>query len=257
MLTSILNSLSRQRRWACLALTVFAPVSLSAKAPPVEKLFGSSDAARLVRAARQGDAVAVRKIIVGGVDPSVATISWCTPLAYVMLDQDKKAFMLLLEHGADPNVLLRDPPIIPDSVVSLAAQATDSFWLKEVLNHGGDPNLLSARVSRTPIFFAVGTQRLDLIKLLVERGAKLEIRDSGGDTALTYGAKMYYWKSVSALIAHGARPELLPTKGGFLSAMMTYNRHPGVDRTSEVWRAFVDVVKQLRASGAPLPTELP
>ena len=69
-----------------------------------------------------------------------------------------------------------------------------------LLNAGADVNALDD-VGESPIFY---TDCCDVITLLVQRGANLELRDHRGYTALHQAAYHGYFNAIGPLVMHGA-----------------------------------------------------
>jgi hypothetical protein len=98
---------------------------------------------------------------------------WTNPLETGMISNDKKAFSLLLELGANPHSSgTEGMPIIHRTCMM-----SDSFWLSEILKCGADPNLLwetsSTRRPNRPMFIAMRYDNFHLVPILVQAGASL------------------------------------------------------------------------------------
>jgi hypothetical protein len=95
-----------------------------------------------------------------------------------------EVFLLLLEHGANPNVLREGKPLIfsvwsnPDSV-------------RELLDHGADINARDAD-GNTPLLFYLWNGFWDAAVLVLERDANIDVQNKFGttpETALAAAAK--------------------------------------------------------------------
>lgn len=100
---------------------------------------------------------------------------------------------LLLAHGAEVNVWVNENLTIP-----IMNQASFTFWIDEnltipttnqasftsninsialinlLLNHGADVNALD-NMNKTPLDYAMDTQNLHLMRLLIDRGANISL----------------------------------------------------------------------------------
>ena len=100
------------------------------------------DIARLYKAVEFRDNELVKMLLGHGVEPNVANPNGCTPLVRAVYNENPVAVQMLLSAGA-----------LPD----------------------GGPNL---KVS--PLCYAAGCGRYDLVKILVNAGASLDFRDDKG-----------------------------------------------------------------------------
>ena len=58
----------------------------------------------------------------------------------------------------------------------------------------------------TPLMFASGIGKQEIVKMLVEKGARLNDTDTLGKTALIHAADKGYYDTVSFLLGQGANP---------------------------------------------------
>ena len=114
---------------------------------------------------------------------------------------------LLLDHGADPNILTERTPgfgirvkghlgnITGGTAFLIAARANDVDVMRELLAHGADP-LIPTSNGTTPLMMAAGvghqpgitrsmeSEALEAVSLCVEVGADVNAVNEAGDTAL-------------------------------------------------------------------------
>ena len=173
----------------------------------------------------------INALIAAGVDPDVALNmhrpsrggnsgrfieefqnTGCTPLMRAAIANDVQVAKLLLDHGANPNVLAMGltPFLVAAGVgtggrgTGLAASTTaggagNTALMDALLQHGANINAkvdgtktYSMRISRAPNAFegmtalqvAVQTSRLETVKYLVEKGADKDITDASGRKAI-------------------------------------------------------------------------
>jgi ankyrin repeat protein len=145
----------------------------------------------------------IKLLLEGGADPDIRvkdntltrtifTMQWffeggATPLVRAAQSGDTELLKLLVQLGADPKIVTE----LGDSALTVAAgigwvegvtyerSPQDNLEaIRYLLDLGLDPNHAN-REGRTPLMGAALKGRNDVIQLLVDRGAKLEIRDRG------------------------------------------------------------------------------
>ena len=154
-------------------------------------------------AAMRGDAAAVASLIKDGADVNQAQGDGMTALHWIALNGDADTAALLLTAGAnvEPHTRLggytplhlarsrghaavvmklldagstvgatTDTGVQP---IHLAAQAGNPQAVAALLAKGADINVPDGTHGRTPLVFAVSQNRLDVMKLLIERGADI------------------------------------------------------------------------------------
>jgi ankyrin repeat protein len=144
---------------------------------------------KLGDAALYGKTNQVQRFLTAGADPNAITESGKTPLMYAAMYGHKAAIEALLNAGADPNL------------------AGDED------GEEGQTALMCIASS----FFA--SNRAEVIRLLVDRGADPDQQDDQGQTALMIAGENA--DSVKALLDAGANPDLRDAEGN--SAMMLGN----------------------------------
>jgi len=132
----------------------------------------------------------------------------------------------LLDAGADPNALINSTPrarmregsprLVYATTLMRAALAGDVELAKLLMSHGADPNILS-KDRETTLMAASGTgfingyhrqrtpaERLELVKLLVEKGQDVNAADNYGITPLMVAANLGDLEVVKYLVSKGA-----------------------------------------------------
>lgn len=168
-----------------------------------EELFYDSDALRMAKAAEVGDISTLETLLNKGVDVNTVARGNATILSRAFFAKNKDAYLYLLNHNADPNVTNS----WGNCVTNLAAREEDPFWLKEVLDHGGNVNVVSDGNSlgtRTPIFYALSQSRIENVRLLIEHSANLNFQDEVGDFPMYYAAQKQDYDIVLLLLRAGA-----------------------------------------------------
>ena len=135
---------------------------------------------------------------------SLGDVSWVdftgqTPFLRAALSGDNAAMRLLLEHGADPNLATpagTTPLMAAAGVNWVVAQTyTESPQalidaVKLCLELGADVNATNS-MGLTPLLGAANRGSNDIIELLVQRGARLDVKDKEGRTALRWAEGVF------------------------------------------------------------------
>lgn len=99
-----------------------------------------------------------------------------------------EAVTLLLKAGADVNARLASGCTPLMYAVDRESTEREAFeTVKSLLAHGADLNAQGGEKNRTPLMFAVLNGNEGFVKLLLEKGASLEPRDSEGNSAIDLG----------------------------------------------------------------------
>jgi ankyrin repeat protein len=156
------------------------------------------------------DAALVRRLIDQGADVNAQGYNGLTPLHFAALHGDLEIAALLLDRGADPNSFDSYTGTVgPASVSGTALQVAIDFHPKEAM-----ARLLAergAKVNRrdssgnTELHLAAFKGYAELTKRLLALGAEVEAVNQSGRTALYYAAKLGYRSVADALIAGGAK----------------------------------------------------
>ena len=174
---------------------------------------GNETGRKLIHALASGDTATADALIDDkNFNVNSANNQGVTPLLQSLVSHNREIYAKLLERGADPNICDGNGRC----VMNQAAKESDSFWLREALAHGGDPDALNSGnrhyPNSTPLFYAIHkerpgiTPRVENIRLLIKGGANVNHRDSYGRTPLREAAEAGNYESIVDLLAAGADP---------------------------------------------------
>ncbi|MGH6770938.1 MAG: ankyrin repeat domain-containing protein [Xanthobacteraceae bacterium] len=127
---------------------------------------------------------------------------------------------------------------IADESVLIAARRGDLAQVRALLAAGADPNI--DRKTHSPLMFAAGNGHVEMTRLLIVRGARIEHRDHNGDRALLWAARRGHAETVRLLLAAGAVADSDDDPYG-LTALMQASRY-----------GHIEAVRLLLASRADL-----
>jgi hypothetical protein len=156
-----------------------------------EDYFDDPQVIALCRAIEANDLAQIDWLIAAGVDVNAQGKGKMTPLLWAFPDNKLERFKRLLEHGADPNVVIesdfntRGGMMAGDSVTHMACKTAFPGYFEAVYTHGGDVNLIRNGLisSQTPIFTVLtgaAPNKKAKIKLLIKKGADLDHTDGSG-----------------------------------------------------------------------------
>jgi hypothetical protein len=222
-----------------------------------KKYFLDEQLADLAAAAASGQTAKVQKLLSQGVDVNTRGEGGMTVLCWALLRGNKAGFLFLLEHGANPNVEGYGPNLmgVPGfSVMAYAAMNEDTWWLKTVLEHGGDSNFVSLLEKKTPIFIAINagvpeSPRIEHVRLLLRAGANLEAKNRDGQSPAVYAAYANDFGVVYELLKAGADPKSRDHAGMTIASLI--QRFPIIS-TGPIYEWREKVIGQLKAAGVDL-----
>jgi ankyrin repeat protein len=141
----------------------------------------------------------VQLLLDHGANPNRPNTNGIPPLTQaVIYRRDKRMIALLLDKGANPNA--SSPNYSPPLFYTSDPENWNSF-----VEHKADVNFQSFR-GWTPLMNAHDT---NFIKFLLENGAKTDLQETNGNTALHYAAGLYSSpEEVTLLLEHKANPNI-------------------------------------------------
>ncbi len=148
-----------------------------------ENYFADPQAIAMCQAIEANDLDEMKRLLHAGLDVNTKRRADMTFLLWSFPDKEFERFELLLKRGADPNVPLTQPmpPKGPlrivvdgDSVTWMATKTKGTKFLKAVLTHGGDANILHPRKNMRPLMHCVLTGKVESLELLAKHGADLD-----------------------------------------------------------------------------------
>ena len=150
-----------------------------------EDYFEDPQVVALCEAIEANDVAEIDRLVAAGADVNAQGKGKRTPLLWAFPDNKLDRFRRLLEHGADPNVVIESDfnthggMSAGDSVTHMACRTAYSGYFEAVFDHGGDVNL--QRKSRvglhdTPLFSVIkfgGADKKKKIRTLLSKGADI------------------------------------------------------------------------------------
>jgi ankyrin repeat protein len=229
--------------WLCVGCVVYA------NGVKPRAVFTKSSDIEMAKAIDRGDIVGIERAIKNGVDKDTRGEGGVTFLIYGLLKGDKTGFEVLLEKGANPNIQTN---VDGNSATSLAAMSDDSWYLRTVLKHNGDPNVVNPKTTETPIFEAISRLRKENVGVLIKAGANLNYKDWDSSTPLLQAAGGNQFDMVYEMLMAGADPTVFNKSN---CSLFTLLRAAHIDAKSEEgsWKTKVETL--LTARGMDPKTE--
>jgi ankyrin repeat protein len=207
----------------------------------------------LCDAIEANDLAEIDRLVAAGADVNAQGKGKMTPLLWAFPGNHLERFKRLLEHGANPNVIVesdfgtRGQILSGTSITHMATETTFPGYFDAVFAHGGDPNLeqKTKALGRgdTPIFTVVMSpvpNKKEKIQFLLEKGADINHLDGSGETAMMHAVGFSQFDLVLMLLEAGADHMVYNKRG---SARLTH--------MILVWKTHTDDVAswtpQLRA----------
>ena len=176
-------------------------------------------ASTLFHAIQSADTRAVKGLLRRGANPNLQDADGTPALMAATLYAGADCMKLLLDAGANPDG-------------ANAAGATPLMWaipdlakVKLLLSHRADVNASSSNLQRTPLLIAARYPgSVELLRLLLEKGADLHAKDKNGASALGLAATYANVDVVRFLVESGSDVNDL-SAGVFGGSLGSYTRH--------------------------------
>jgi ankyrin repeat protein len=240
--------------------------------PHAANLFGATP---MMLAAARGDAELIRVLLDAGVDANSPNAEGQTALMVVARTGNVEAAKRLIRHGA--NVQARENWGGQTALMWAAAQGQPEM-IRLLLKHGARVDERSAvrdwqrrvtaegrpkdmnRGGLTPLLFAAREGCIACLKVLLAKGADINLMDPDGATALLMAELNYHWDTAKFLIEAGADVNLWDIYGQTPLYIAVDMNTPPVGRRVELPSMDVatgaDIARLLLARGANVNAQL-
>jgi len=163
-------------------LAIFAVILLTACKNPDD----------IIRAARFGDLTKLKVCIESGISVDHVDPAGETALFHVIGSGSSEAFELLIENKA--NIQLRDRS--GDSLLHKAATFNRENFSNRLIELGIEVNSTN-KVGSAPLHYAVRSGNKGIVQLLIDKGAKIDLRDMDSKTSIEVAQEMSERKGLS------------------------------------------------------------
>lgn len=132
--------------------------------------------------ALNGDAEIVRTLLESGQDVNAADQEGRTALMFAAFNGHLGIVKELIEAGAE--VDKRD--FMDRTALLYASTGNFPKTVELLMNHGADPNIIDNNEHFTSLMHAAAEGHMDVVRLLIERGADPHLKDVDGDDAESF-----------------------------------------------------------------------
>ena len=216
----------RKRRDFCHSLAGLAAVVLVALAagvglPAIAAGQAADDATPLHRAAHEGDAAAVGRLLAAGGEVDAATRHGVTPLALASARGHAAVVETLLGGGADPN---RASPQ-GETPLMAAARTGVAGSVEALLRYGAGVAAREGWRGQTALMWAAAEGHAAVVAPLTAAGADVDARSDAGFTPLAFAVRAGHGDTVAVLVEAGADVDLALPDGTSPLHLAVINAH--------------------------------
>ena len=161
-------------------------------------------------ASSEGHTDIIQWLLDHGTDLNTQTDSLSTPLRLAVAYGQFDAAQALLERNADVNLQNNRgaTPLFEVLDDSLQGKGVVVDIVRRLLEHGADPNIRASDNSGlSPLHLASQKGLLEVVRLLLSYGAKVDEKDKEGKTAFQVASESGYGEITKLLLEHGAVPQ--------------------------------------------------
>ena len=150
----------------------------------------------------------LRWLLSHGADANTLSSNGFTPLSEAADGMQFEAIQVLLGHNADIN-FADNAGRTPLYLVLYYRSSEEKFvdMVRLLLEHGADPNISTSDLAHsTPLHLAASRGLLEVARLLLSHGAKVDEKDGEGKTPFQLAADEEHEELTKLLLEHGAVP---------------------------------------------------
>ena len=227
------------------------------RSKPYPEVFFSGDLLTVAEALKKKDIEKAKQLAEKLPDIDALGKEHFTLLAFAVADNNVPAIKMLMTLGADPAAKLEDTVIAGSDVSETVAHF--SMWrktteaLKAMLETGMDTEIKSG--SSTLIFDVPALEDNDSLKLLVEFGADVNVRDRLGQTPLFDFINVSFDEALY-LLDHGADPFVM-SKSGMTAAYSVQASLNFMDKSTEAYQKMLIIQQKMTELGVTFPALTP
>ncbi|KTC95381.1 ankyrin repeat domain-containing protein [Legionella feeleii] len=208
----------------------------------------------IFQAVIDGDLDEIRKLRAQGqIDINALNEQGDSALTIAIKKRNLAAFRLLLDFkGLDLNQetytsKFENKPY-PSTPLLWSTKLNQPDMVKELLAKGADPAKQLGYFKVTPLMFAVSNDFLACVKLLIETGKGVDLKNARGTTALDLAAQEGKSAALKLLVPHVTHGELLTAAN-----LADQNKHPEIAQLLRNWTSPTSEQKNQSTSSQAVP----
>lgn len=215
--------------------------------------FENSSQRLFAEAIEKGNLDQLDKSLEKGADVNAVGRDGMTPLFWAISKQAIDSFRFLLEHGADPNIVVELPASFQEpeaGAMEIAARLENPQYLRLLLEHGGDPNTIVNDEWKIPVLYrAIMNRRPNNVMLLIEFGANIDHQDRSGKTPLMQATTARIFEIALLLLRQGADPTIKNKWNSGPVDIIKQFGNRGIDIRTGDFAAYQEFVNELKDRG--------
>lgn len=163
--------------------------------------FADEKEVALVNAALAGNVDKIKLLVKNGTSVNAVGNNGVTPLLWAMYFRNDQGVALLLDLGADPNLVTEKVVFSP---MYFASMAETPELLRLLLKFGGNPNHPErGRIDDLPLSRAASNGRIENIKMLLAAGADINAHDQYNASAARWSVSQAHFEVTAFLLEYG------------------------------------------------------
>ncbi len=181
--------------------------------------------AALIKAAQEGDAENIRRLIAEGADVNATSGGLWTPLLIASLGGDAEMVSYLFDNGASVDAQNGKGC----TALMVATIEGHREVVRALIEHGADVNARNQN-GWTALRFAVSMDETEILRALLDAGAYVNATDNEGETPLMQAARENIEASLRVLLDSGADPCVKDKKGQTALSLARRDGHSKIVR---------------------------
>ncbi|KAH8805995.1 ankyrin repeat-containing domain protein [Xylogone sp. PMI_703] len=157
----------------------------------------------LIVASEEGHIRCVNLLLKANADPNLAGPHG-TPLYYALRRSHEDVCQALLDHGADPNHPALDPPVLIQVLTDIFDEDKKARLRKLLVERGAKVDVVDF-TGQSPLIYAAQVGDADCVRYLLDHGADVSVTDGSGRNALLYAVDYYRVEVVRLLLERGVK----------------------------------------------------
>jgi|GEM_PF-3426659 len=153
----------------------------------------------LVCHVKNNDAWAVQELLKAGANPNIEEFEGVPTLLKAIEQDNFTICQLLLEHGADPNIPIRN--CFDSTLLNYAINSRNQPICQLLLEFGANPNAMDV-LGNNPLARAIKVGYWKMCALFADHGAKLDAKNREGKNAFEQATELNSQNLIPILITH-------------------------------------------------------